>query len=172
VPDNVLSMARTFEADWGLIKTLVIKGVPVKKISEQSGVPVNVIAQRKYRQKWRSEITRANAVITENVITACASTAKGHVNTVIQLLGDHLDGLRSRGVPMKWEDFDTATKILDRLDTIGRRAHGIDNDGAGHGTAGLVQIIIQAPAQGQFRVCDATEGTTLDVNTVPDQTAR
>jgi hypothetical protein len=137
-------MAKALSVDWSLAKSLAIKGVPLPEVAKQLGVSYNTLKQRAHRYKWREEVTKTEQAIHHAVTETCADVAKTHVNRVVGLLGKHLDALERKDADtLDLQDFDTATKILDRLDQIGRRAHRLDDENNRTIHVGLIQPVVE-----------------------------
>lgn len=162
-------MARKLDVDYDAAKALYLKGLSLSTISKQNSIPLAALRRYAGRHNWLESKTAAEQSVSQVVVGELASTAKTHVNTVIELLGSHLKALKKRD-PEKLhiEDFDTATKILDRLDQIGRRAHGLDAESAANRQhPGLVHIVVQTPNLPSITVREvnnqSASETTIDV---------
>lgn len=143
-------MPRKLDADWEQAKSLYLKGLSLKTISEQTGIPHGALRQRSVRYKWAIGKTKTDDLVSQAVTEVVARDAKGHVETVISLLGSHLQSLKKRDPDsLDLEEFDAATRILERLNNIGRKTHGLDQEMAQKGN-GLVQIVVVNGAQPQF----------------------
>lgn len=164
-------MPRLHTASYDNAKALFIKGMDLQSISERLSIKYGALRKYAERHKWTPLRQQTQETVSRVVAETCATTAKGHVSTVMELLGSHLKALKRRDPEdLAMEDFDTATKILDRLDQIGRRAHGLDADQSVTRAPGLVQIVVNngniAPIRVRELGPDETIQNAIEVETV------
>ena len=121
-------MGARIPADWEAIKGLYLRGYGPSKIAEATGLKEDTIKKRISRGGWRQIAEAVDKQTSSAVLERTLSDAKTHVTRTIRLLDqqfDHLEALITQG-PAGEETAEYRAKILDRLDQIGRRAHGID----------------------------------------------
>lgn len=122
-------------------KALFIKGFELREIAQQIGVSLTALRKYAQRHNWASLRRETQEIVSQAVSESVVLDAKGHVNSVISSLGRYLNSLEKRDPDkMDIETFDAATRVLERLHNIGRKAHGLDAEQAGK--AGSVQIVI------------------------------
>jgi hypothetical protein len=169
-PNNRLHinpMPKALAVDWTTIKALIIKGVAMPDVAKQFAIPYNTLKQRAFREKWGEQVTAVEKAVYQAVTREASANAKNHVNTVVNLLGKHLQALQKRDADtLEWQDFETATKILDRLDQIGRRSHGLDAEQANARSATLVQVVINTKDTALTPIDVDTDGV-IDVESSP-----
>lgn len=161
-------MPRKLDVDYGAAKLLYLKGLSLTTISEKTKIPLLALRKHATRQKWAEQKTKTEQVMSSAVSTGLVNTAKEHVNTVLDVLTRHVNALRKRDPEeLDLESLDLASKILDRLDQIGRRSHGLDADSASKSHSGLVQIVVNttqlSPPQPVIDIIESTSSATHQV---------
>lgn len=138
-------MPKPLSADWDLAKSLILKGFTQRDAAKQIGVSYDALKKRAYREQWDKERDKVADAVSRVVVKETTEAAKGHVHKVVAILEKHLEALEKRSPRgLTLEECETAAKLLDRLDQIGRRNHGLDAQEAGNQRQSLVQVIVQS----------------------------
>jgi hypothetical protein len=136
-------MGKPLAVDYEKIKALFINGLPLPDLAERFNVKYNTLRQRAHREGWQKLATEVSHSVTRAVTDSVTQGAKSHVNRVLKLVDRHIESVERRSPDaMDLESFDMLTKIVDRLDQIGRRSHGLDAEQANARSATLVQVVI------------------------------
>jgi hypothetical protein len=136
-------MPKPLAIDWDSARALFIKGITMKDIADQFGLKCATVRQRAKRDKWGQSKAIATEIVSRKVTETVSEGAKSHVNRVLKLVDRHIESVERRSPDaMDLESFDMLTKIVDRLDQIGRRSHGLDAEQANARSATLVQVVI------------------------------
>lgn len=163
-------MPNRLAIDWDQLKTQYIKGLPLKEIAEQNGVSFAALRTRASRYKWADDVAAASQVLQRTVTQTISNRAKNHVETILEVLESHVKALKKRDPEsLDFEELDLASKVLDRLDQIGRRSHGIQDEQSAGRSQTLVQVVINTSNKADLTVMEeeeTTQGATIDVETV------
>jgi hypothetical protein len=153
--------------DWDSAKALYIKGLPLKDVAEQMGVKFGTLRQHARRSGWMQVKRRTSEIVSQVVSESVTQGAKSHVHRVLNLVNRHIESVERRHPDdLDLESFDMLTKIVDRLDQIGRRSHGIDAEAQGKASTTLVQVVINTQDTSAFHEIEpvtSTPDTTIDV---------
>jgi hypothetical protein len=137
-------MAKKLAVDWDKLKSLYIKGVPLKQIADNNGVPFSALRARAHRYKWSEHATEITQILQRDVTKELQETGKEHVSEIIGLLKRAKNALRNIDVEAEpVEAIEVYAKTLDRLDQIGRRSHGLDAENNRTIHVGLIQPVVE-----------------------------
>lgn len=169
-------MPKPLVADWDLIKSLILKGLTPKQVSEQTGISHEAIRKRAQRSNWDKEKAKIAAVVSQAVQRDVTEGQKNYLNRVIRL-GDRMLDVLEQQENYSLEDLEAVAGIITKLDPVQRRALGLDVDGATQRHQTLVQVVIQQPPSAlpvEFdeptEQSSSTSPTTIDVETVSTST--
>jgi hypothetical protein len=159
-------MSKPIAADWDLIKSLILKGLTPRQVSEQTGVSYEAIRKRGQREGWDKEKSQIAHYVSQAVAKDVTEGQRNYLNRVINLGNKVLDALE-RQDKFSLDDLETVAGVITKLDPVQRRALGLDTQENNAPRTSLVQVVVQsAPGTSTpLRIVQtsATSAATIDV---------
>lgn len=136
--------------DWDLAKSLVIRGVPMPEVAKQLCCNYSALRSRSSRENWKVTAAVASDLMGQSATRTMQSRGELWGNRVADLLEKHLAYLESLPPEdITLAELDQTTKILERIDGMGRRTLGLDNAQSGPRliTGPVIDVSYPAPAR-------------------------
>lgn len=151
--------------DYDSAKILHAKGLTIKQISDETGIPYDPLLKYAQRHEWTSDRTKAVQKLSDNVQAQLIERSTGHLLKMSGFADKALDNLLTRPIAdMPLDDLQTLAQVADTFDRIARRTYGLDQQGTSHQHVHLGLLVGSSTGL-------ASNSNILDVEVVPAEQA-
>ncbi len=144
--------------DYSTAKILHAKGLSIKQISDNTGIPYPALVKHAQRNEWDKNLDKAVQSLSNHVQADLSRTSESHVRNVVKLGLNRINSLLDYDFEKAVQGLDAEgyLRCFDMLDKILRRSLRLDEQAALRSSNLAVQVNIghTAPVQGQ--ILDAT----------------
>lgn len=115
--------------DYDSARILHSKGLSIRQIHEETGIPYEALLKYAQRHQWTSARTKIVQRVSDNVQAQLVERSSGHLLKISGLADKVIDKLIAQDLAtLKLNDLQTLATVADTFDKVARRAYGLDAD--------------------------------------------
>lgn len=113
--------------DWGAMQAMHVKGMSLKDIADEFGIPYATVRSRASREKWSHTVATANTKIVDSATRDLTSSANHWIGRIDKLVHKSLTGIERKSVDkLTLRELQTALDCAEKANRIARANYGLD----------------------------------------------
>lgn len=155
--------------DYEAAKTLFLRGLTIKQISDKLSIPYDALAKFCQRRQWDKDRTKNSQILSKHVQDQFSEAAGRHLSKITGLTDKAIDALLTKDVQtLDLDALETLGKVADTFDRIARRSYGLDQQ---EGKITVNMAVQASPIQSQTNLSSIidVESTSVDSKQIEDK---